>query len=154
MLFCIHFIKPKLNDKYIDKSSYPILAANYIVDNMELNEIKLYNDYNYGSYLIYKGIPVFIDSRADLYAPEFNSVIDENGENIGKDIFSDYLNISSIATFYEDKFEEYGITHVITEKNSKLNLLISRDDNYERLYKDDYFVIYKRLTSSKVTEGE
>ena len=63
--------------------------------------MKLFNDYNYGSYLLFKGIPVFIDSRADLYSPEFNK---------GKDIFSDYLNISGLSNWYEDKFEEYGVT--------------------------------------------
>ena len=39
---------------------------------------------------------MFIDSRADLYAPEFNKKGFPDGE--GKDIFSDYINISSIAS--------------------------------------------------------
>ena len=98
----------------------------------------MYNDYNYGSYLLYRGIPVFIDSRADLYSPEFNP---------GCNIFSDYMDISSLGVYYEDKFEEYGITHVITYANSKIFMLISRDDNYKQLYKDDYFVFYERLSA-------
>ena len=150
MILCIYLINPKLNDKFIDESSYPTLAANYIVNNLNLDEIKLFNDYNYGSYLIFRGIPVFIDSRADLYAPEFNGSKDENGKFVGRDIFSDFLNISGIGTFYEDKFEEYGITHVITENNSKLNLLISRDENYDKLYSDSYFTVYKRI----IKQGE
>ena len=84
---------------------------------------------------MYKGIPVFIDSRADLYAPEFNG---------GQDIFSDFLNINNIGTYYEDKFNEYDITHVILYKNAKLNMFISRNDKYKLLYEDDSFVIYER----------
>ena len=70
----------KTNDKFIDQSSYPIKAADYILENLEIDKIKLYNEYNYGSYLLYRGIPVFIDSRADLYTPEFNGVKNEKGK--------------------------------------------------------------------------
>ena len=107
---------------------------------ISLKNMKLYNEYNYGSYLLFRGIPVFIDSRADLYAPEFNKTQDEEGRNI----FSDYINISSIGTYYETKFEKYGITHVIVVNNAKLNMFLSRNDKYEQLYKDDNFVIYQR----------
>ena len=146
LLWAVILLKPKLNEKFIDNTTYPIQAAKYITENLQLDKIRLYNEYNYGSYLMFKGIPVFIDSRADLYAPEFNKLKKQDGHYESRDIFSDFLNISSIATFYENKFEEYWITHVLTEKKSKLNLLISRDSNYERLYGDDYFVIYKRLS--------
>lgn len=37
-------------------------------------------------------------------------------------------------------------------KNTKLNLLISRDDNYKLLYSDKNFVIYERLNAN--VEGE
>lgn len=153
LLSSMLLLKPKLDDKFIDESSYPIQAADYILENLEIDKIRLYNEYNYGSYLIYRGIPVFIDSRADLYAPEFNGKKNEDGEYEGRDIFSDFLNISSIATYYENKFAFYEITHVLTGKNSKLNLLISRDSNYELLYQDRYFVIYKRL-NAEIIEGE
>ena len=107
--------------------------------------MRIYNEYNYGSYLVFKGIPVFIDSRAELYTPQFNGVKKDDKTYEGRDIFSDYLNISNIGTYYENKFEEYGITHVLLKKNTKLNIFISRDDNYKELYSDDYFVFYERL---------
>lgn len=79
--------------------------------------------------MLFRGIPVFIDSRADLYAPEFN------GKN--EDIFMDFINTSSIGVFYEDTFEKYGITHVITYENSKMNMIITKtnDPHYKQLYK-------------------
>ena len=45
---------------------------------------------------------------------------------------------------YETKFEKYDITHVIVMNNSKLNMFISRNDDYEQIYNDDYFSIYER----------
>lgn len=142
VLICFVFIKPKLNDKFIDERKYPVAAADWMLENLDVKNIKLYNEYNYGSYLLFRGIPVFIDSRADLYAPEFNK---KDGEE-ERDIFSDYINISSIGTYYETKFEKYGITHVIVVNNAKLNMFLSRDENYKQLYKDDNFIIYERNT--------
>ena len=150
LILCISLLilKPKIDDKFVDENSYPVKACDFILENLDIDNIKLYNEYNYGSYLIYRGIPVFIDSRADLYSPEFNGIKNEEGEYEGRDIFSDFLNISNIGTFYETKFREYGITHVMMGKNTKLNLLISREDNYKLLYQDNDFVIYERLNAN------
>ncbi len=148
VLISIVVFKPKAGQHFINSASYPVEASNYILENLDVQNIKIYNEYNYGSYLLFRGIPVFIDSRADLYAPEFNGTKKEDGKYEGRDIFSDYINISTIGTYYETKFEKYNITHVICVKNAKLNMFLSRDDNYKELYKDDNFVIYERLTAN------
>ena len=134
----------KPNSPIIDESSYPVKACDYILENIDISTMRIFNEYNYGSYILYRGIPVFIDSRADLYTPEFNGKKNEEGKYVGRDIFSDCINISNISTYYENKFEEYGITHVVMTKKSKLNMFISRDDNYNKIYSDDNFVIYER----------
>ena len=144
VLIAVVEIKPKLDDKFVNPSSYPVDAAEYIKQNLDLSSIRLFNEYNYGSYLLFQGIPVFIDSRADLYAPEFNGEKGEDGKYDGQDIFSDYINTSNISKYYEDTFEKYDITNVILYKNSKLNMLISKDDKYLELYSDKKFVIYER----------
>lgn len=135
ILVSVCLVREKMNDKFINEKKYPVAASTWILENLEIKNMHLYNEYNYGSYLLYRGIPVFIDSRADLYAPEFNE---------GRDIFSDYINISTLGTYYETKFDEYEITHVIVINNSKLNMFLSRNDNYTQLYKDSYFVVYER----------
>lgn len=145
VLLSIYMYKGKEKDNYVNEKIYPVEASNYILENLDINNIKLFNEYNYGSYLLYRGIPVFIDSRADLYAPEFNGTKNEEGKLEGRDIFSDYIDVSSINTYYEDKMTKYGITHVIIGKKTKLNMFLSRDDNYNELYSDNYFVVYERL---------
>ena len=144
VLLSVIEIKPKLDDKFVNPSTYPVDAAKYIKENLDVNSIKLFNEYNYGSYLLFEGIPVFIDSRADLYAPEFNGVKGKDGKYEGQDIFSDYINTSNISKYYENTFNTYGITHVILYKNSKLNIFLSRSDRYKELYSDKKFVIYER----------
>ncbi len=150
ILLCITILRGKINHPYVDKSSYPEEASDYILENLNLENIRLYNEYNYGSYLLFRGIPVFIDSRADLYTPEFNGTKNEEGEYEGRDIFSDYLNIANLSTYYENKFEEYGITHVLIKDNTRLNMFLSRDkEHYKELYSDDYFVLYERVTDEE-----
>ena len=96
--------------------------------------------------MLYRGIPVFIDSRADLYTPQFNGTKGEDGKYDGKDIFSDYINTTNISKYYETTFEKYDITHVLIKDNSKLNMLIKRDEeHYKKLYEDDHFVLYERI---------
>ena len=141
LLLSYHFYEPKEDDEYISESDYPVQACDYILENIDLENARFYNEYNYGSYMIFRGIPVFIDSRADLYAPEFS------GKD--EDIFIDFINTSSIGKFYEDTFEKYNITHVITYKNSKMNMIIKKteDPNYLQLYEDNYFTVYERLSN-------
>ena len=139
LAFSWYMGKDKLDDTYIDETAYPVKACDYILENIDLGTARFYNEYNYGSYLLFRGIPVFIDSRADLYAPEFSGKKD--------DIFMDFIETSNISKFYEDTFEKYDITHVITYKNSKMNMIITKtnDENYKELYSDKYFVVYERL---------
>ena len=144
ILLSFAIYKPKMDNNYINESSYPVQATEWIKQHLNLSEVKLYNEYNFGSYLLFKEVPVFIDSRADLYAPEFNGMTNEEGKLEGRDIFSDYINTASISTYYENKFENYGITHVIISKKSKLNMFLSRNDKYKELYSDEKFVIYER----------
>lgn len=138
ILVGLNLYKDKIKSKYVDVRSYPVEAAEYIKQNLNVADIKLYNEYNFGSYLLYQDIPVFIDSRADLYTPQFNG-------DKEKDIFTDFVNSASVNVHYENVFKKYGITHLLIPNNAKINLFICNDENYKELYKDDYFVVYERL---------
>ena len=135
--------KPHKDDPYIDETSYPVQAVTWIKENLNLSEIKLYNEYNYGSYLIYQNIPVFIDSRCDLYLPEFN-------ENVY--VFRDFLNLNNMnITNMEEKIDEYGFTHFIVSNGVKMKMYLDlKPDEYKKIYptdeiEDNNFSIYERI---------
>ena len=148
IIMSIENLKKKMKTKYVNESTYPVKAADWILENLDINNIKLYNEYNYGSYLLYRGIPVFIDSRCDLYTPQYNDE-ENHGKNDGKgkDIFSDFINSSNLGTYYGEIFEKYKITHVIIKEGSKMNMLIKKADSekYKELYSDKSFIIYEVL---------
>jgi len=141
LAMAIRIYGSKMGDPYIDPNTYPIDAAEYILNNPDtfnLQTMHLYNEYNYGSYLLFKGIPVFIDSRADLYTPQFNK---------GVKAFDDFLNISGLGiTDIEQKFDQYGITDLIMYSNAKLRIYMNlKPDKYKQVYSDSRFCIYERL---------
>ena len=129
--------KPKMKNSFIDEDSYPVDAATYILENLDINNIKLYNEYNFGSYLLFRGIPVFIDSRADLYAPEFNP---------GVEIFNDYMDLSGLnIDDVEERLDKYGITHMLMFKTSKLKRYVEQNkEEYILLYEDSNFCLFQR----------
>jgi len=124
----------------VSNESYPIEAVEYIKENLDIENMKLFNEYNFGSYILFKDIPVFIDSRADVYDPAFNGWED--------DIFRDFINLSNGSNDYEEKFEHYGITHLLIYRNSTLDKVLRLDTNYIKLYTDEKFIIYARLNAN------
>lgn len=119
---------------YINEKLYPVLASNYIKDNLDYENIRLYNQYNFGSYLLYENIPVFIDSRADLYLEEFNKSCN---------VFKDEMTMDSN---YNEVFKKYSITHAIVSNDSTLYNYLKLGNNYDILYYDEYFTIFEILT--------
>ena len=104
-----------------------------IKENIDLDNSKIFNEYNYGSYLMLRGIKVFVDSRADLYLEEFN-----------KDchIFEDFIYLDDN---YDEIFKKYGVTHVLLSNENKVHKYMKNDNGYKKLYKDSNFTIYEVL---------
>lgn len=134
LLVCIPIFLDNYTNVYVDKHAYPTKAVKYIKKNLDINNLRLYNQYNFGSYLLFNDIPVFIDSRADLYSKEFNK---------GITIHDDFYKLSTVKVYYEDIFKKYKINYCLTNKDDKLDILLSHNNNYNLVYSDDNFVLYK-----------
>lgn len=103
---------------YVNTNEYPVVASEWIKNNLDMDKVNLFNDFNYGSYLLFKDIPVFIDGRADAYDPVFN------GRE--EDVFLDYMMATSGQTWYGDIFNKYKITHIITTKDSLIDMQLRK----------------------------
>ena len=154
IIISIQNIKPKINEKYYYEHDYPIKAAAWIKENLDYKNIRLFNEYNYGSYLIYEEIPVMIDSRCDLYTPQYNTKTGRAED--GQDIFMDVQNIATGTDDYKNTFERYDITHVITYSDSNLSKKIKNNKDYKKIYpltdeekEDDRFVIYEKVEEAQ-----
>ena len=123
--------KNRTTYSFIDESYYPKGACDYILENVDLDKARIFNEYNYGSYIMLRGIPVFVDSRADLYLEEFNKDIH---------IFEDFIHIDDN---YYSVFEAYDITHVLLSRGHKVNKHLENDSRFKVIYSDLSFTLYE-----------
>jgi len=121
--------------EYISKKEYPINAINELKINYDAKDMRIFNEYSIGAYLLYYDIPVFIDSRSDLYTKLFN--------DLDRDIFNDYISATHNLK-YEEVFEYYDVTHILFEKDCLLVSVLYNDEKYEEVYADNYFVLFER----------
>lgn len=124
-----------IQKQYVDEVNYPVDAVEWMKKNIDIENMTIYNQFNYGSYLELNGIKVFIDSRSGIYCEEFSK---------NTNIMNDYLMIEDGDGNYKDVFEKYKITHVILKNESLINQYIYYDADYECIYQDDEFVLYEK----------
>ena len=123
--------------EYINPNVYPVEMVSYMKENMNMDKVKLYNEYDFGSYLLFNDIQVYIDSRSDLYTEPFNNDFD---------IFNECMNITEN---YGRVFKKYEITHILTYKDTYLNQILAASPNYEVVHKNGRFVLYSYIVNEK-----
>lgn len=122
----------RIREKYVNEKKYPVEAVNFIKENLDYINLRIYNSFNYGSYLELSGIPAFVDSRSEIFTEEFNNVT----------ILKDWLETSRGNVNYNDTFAKYEIDYAIVEDKEIINTYISADENYEKVFDDETFSIY------------
>lgn len=106
------------------------------------NPSKMFNHYNFGGYLIYNHIPVFFDSRADLFA---------------ETILGDGARLSVMAGIdrplkIQKTINKYQFDAYLTYTDSPLIEFLELKGGVETLYKDDT-IIYLKVTDPNSLYG-
>lgn len=128
-----------INLSYEDPKLCPTGVVNYVLENFEKEEIdkmRIYNGFNFGSYMEFRGLPVFMDSRAEIYLSKFNNTT----------IIEDFLKLSGGIVHYNDIFEKYNINYALIENDSMVANYIYQDRYWNLLYQDNYFSFYEKVT--------
>ncbi len=124
-------IKEKKN--FIFEGINPIETVKY----MKKNNIKtnIYNEYNYGGFILFNDIKVFVDQRCDLYSNSFNN----------SDILKDTINIDSNSYNPLPIFKKYNIEYAIINKNSNSYIIHMKDNliNYVPVFEEENFILLK-----------
>jgi hypothetical protein len=96
-----------------------------------LNLARVFNDYDFGGYLIANGVAPFIDGRTELYGEKF---------------FVDH-NAASGLMEPENLFrllEEYRIEATLMRTQSAATKLLDHIDGWQKVYADDIATIHLR----------
>jgi hypothetical protein len=99
----------------------------------ELKANRVLNDYYFGGYLIFRGIPTFIDSRAELYGPAFLTR------------YARAIQLEDLADFVR-LLDEYKIDTTLLFPSTQAVGLLDRLPEWDRIYADDVAVVHVRRT--------
>jgi hypothetical protein len=97
----------------------------------KMNFTRVFNDYDFGGYLIASGVATFIDGRTELFGEKF--MVDHN-------------NASGLQE-PENLFrllDEYGIEATLMRTQSAATKLLDHMDGWQKLYTDDIATIHVR----------
>jgi hypothetical protein len=96
---------------------------------------RVLNDYFYGGSLIAADVPVFIDSRAELYGEQFILA------------YNRALQLQDVGQFLA-LLETWHIDATLLGPSSPAVHLLDRLDGWRRVYSDDEVVVHMRVTSA------
>ncbi|WP_200914677.1 hypothetical protein [Bradyrhizobium viridifuturi] len=105
------------------------------VDAMKARHVKrVLNDLQFGGYLIWRQVPVFIDGRAELY-----------GETFGMSL-ARALQLKDVNGFLS-LLKTYDIDAVMLAPDTPASRLLDHIEGWQRLYADDRVVVHVRTAS-------
>jgi hypothetical protein len=94
------------------------------------------NDYGFGGYLIFAGVPTFIDGRSELYGGPF---IERYNRDISLVDLDDLFKL----------LDQYKIEATLLEPTTPAVALLDRLPDWRRVYSDEVAVVHKRLATVK-----
>ncbi|MBZ0271980.1 hypothetical protein K8I61_08080 [bacterium] len=116
---------------HLDIHALPVRATEF-VNRHRLNG-EMYNDYNFGGYLLWKTDPplkVFVDGRLEVYARG------------GK--LDDYLRVSHGAPGWENVLDRYGVDWAIVRADRPIARMLDDSPAWEMVYFDYNAAIFLR----------
>ena len=79
--------------------------------------------------MIYQGILVFVDGRADLYS-DYN--------------YQDYYNLSMLKGHYEEILKKYDFDYFLLDRGYPLSYYLGKSKQYQVVLEKDNTILYKR----------
>ncbi|MCI0399275.1 MAG: hypothetical protein L0332_09985 [Chloroflexi bacterium] len=116
------------NNNLAVAARFPVAAVDYL-ESSGLVSARLYNHYDWGGYLIWRGVPVFVDGRTELYGNEF---------------FLRYLQTFELRENWRDPLEEYSVEVILVPRSLALATLLQAGDGWREVYADDLAKVFVR----------
>ncbi len=144
----------KVDDKYIDTKKYWIIliivtlvvglsntnrlesrvkkGGDFLKENYN-QDLILYTNLDYGSYLEYLGFHSFMDTRAEVFMKKANKKAD---------YFVEAMEVEDYCINYKSFIEKYHFTHMVINKDSCFYYYLIQD-NTKVVFEEDKYVIFE-----------
>lgn len=118
------------NNETAVAARFPVTALEYLRDT-GLDESRIYNDFPWGGYLLWNGIPPFIDGRTDMYGPEF---------------LEDTLDALFLREGWEEPLNRFDIETALLTPTAPLTQMLEQRPDWTEVYRDERAVVFVRGT--------
>jgi len=115
------------NDATI-RTEFPVAAVDWIEETGR-EDARIFNAYNYGGYFIWRGYPVYVDGRADVYG-------DEGLLQFGQTYF--------VRDNWQEPLDRNAIDLVVVEADSVLAYALGEAPEWDLVYDDPYTHVFDR----------
>jgi hypothetical protein len=102
-----------------------------VAELKKLNVARVFNDYDFGGFLIANGVAPFIDGRTELYGEKF--FVDHNAA-------SGLMEPDNLFRF----LDQYKIEATLMRTQSAATKLLDHVDGWQKIYSDDIATIHLR----------
>lgn len=133
--YAIITINNNKDKDYINKKENPVLAVNYIKDNIDTKQMHIYNNYKIGDYMEYMNVPTLLDSRKEIFFYQNNYT----------NIFYDLFCAGDGKENFDEIFYNYNINYALLKKDEIIKKYINDYNNWELVYEDDSFSLYRKI---------
>jgi hypothetical protein len=110
---------------------YPVRAVDFI-ERQGLAGEHCFNNYGWGGYLIWRGIPVFIDGRADVYGDAF---------------ILKYVKPYFVQEDWRAPLDEYDVRYALIERDGAMRTLLLASGEWREIYLDDLASVLVRASA-------
>ena len=104
------------------------------LNNENADDMRLFNEFNSGPYLEYKGIKPFMDARAELFFEKNNHEFD---------YYDELYAAEHGSIYYKDYFDKYDFTHLIINKSTPIfYIALANDDDYTEVISENEYSLF------------
>lgn len=108
-----------------------------IYEEKNINQnTKVYANYNNGSYVEYRNLKSYIDTRAEIFIKKVNHK---------EEIIKEYYNLCNKNLSYNKFINKYKFDYMIVMKNETIYNSVLKDKEYKTIYSTKKYKIFKRI---------
>lgn len=129
----------------IDSTSTPRAAMDWLTTNNVSTDAKIFNHFNSGGYIEWRGYKTFIDARPELFEPAITGV--------NKHYYQEYVDTSTGKRSYSDMLNEYQFDFLIVNDDTSLYDDLISNRNYTDVCNGNGYAMFRRIGSTFANES-
>lgn len=142
-----------LEDDSLDNTCCPQYGAVYIstyaqLHDLDQSNLKIYNSFNNGGYLEWKGFKTFMDPRPELWEPGISKQ--------DKHYYQEYVDAEQKASLSAQLLADYTFDFLIVDDNSAMKAVLDEITLYTKVYRGNGYTVWASssfgLPETKETE--